>query len=182
MGRRRRASGSAIETEEDLQRRRLQALLPEFHPELLPPSAFLPVIPYDGLNGFSEAVWWAVGNGRNSSRIHLFGNDYTPGVNTVVSDFQEATAGGLAAIPLPMPTNKGIDGFGKDVWVFPSAAWTTTGPGLPAVVWGYWVDYFSPLSNQTRLLWAQRLVSPWGSWMAGQTLNFVPSCGFNQCG
>lgn len=147
----------------------------------LPADDFLPLIPYDGLNGFADIIMSYLQRPAAVARVHLFANSYTPNVLTVVGDFTESAAVGLGPIPLPAPINRGVDEGAKDVWEFPTVNWTATGLGLPAVVYGMWVDCLDPITAGTRVLWAQRFVSPVALVAAGDQVKFTLSLGFNQC-
>ena len=155
-------------------------------PELLAiimsaPVLNLPVIPFDGVLGVADIVMLYLGARASNSMVRLFTNPYTPTNASVRASFIEATNSGLAGQPLLAPTNKGIDATNKDVWTFPQPTWTSDASFLPQVVYGFWVDAIDPLTGGLRVFWAQRFPVPWATWMAGQTLTFQLSFGFNQC-
>lgn len=144
-------------------------------------AIMFPLIPYQGLNGFMDIIMFAIQNGRLNSAVHLFTNDFVPDVNTRKTDFVETNAGGMGGQALPIPTNIGVDVTGCDIWLFPQMVYTATGPNLPAVLYGFWVDCTDPITALTTLLWCQRFENAQAAIAVGNTVKFVPSLGMAQC-
>jgi hypothetical protein len=144
-------------------------------------GTYLPVVPNDGLIGFTDVIVQAIANGNNNSRIHLYANDYWPYPGTLLGDFVELVgAGYLPAVPGD-PSNLGVDVTRRDVWLFPETVFTANPSGLPVLAYGYWLDFFDPLTAVTRVLWAQRFQAPQALLVAGQQIRFTLSFGGAQC-
>lgn len=140
----------------------------------------LPIIPYDGRTGRMDITILNLAGGNNSAMVHLFQNSFTPDLNSVVADFTESTWAGYSALPTPPATDNGIDGGGRDIWVFDPL---TFGPatGMPSeVVYGYWIDYLDPLTATVRLDSFQLFDIPIAISLAGQTVGFTLSWSGNQ--
>jgi len=134
-----------------------------------------PIIPDNGKTGFMGLIMDGIDSGANSAEIHLFDNNYTPTTSSVIGDFTEATAGGLAGIATPNATDQGVVPGGIDNWIFGNALWTASGAGLPVTIYGYWIDFVDPTTGNPHMLWAQRFDTPQVLTSAGQTIAFTLS-------
>lgn len=138
-------------------------------------------IPDDGVVGFMNVLMFSIQGGRLSSKVHLFQNDFVPTRSSTVASFVESTAGGMASQPLSTPASWGFDTDHREIWFFPQTIFTATGPGLPAALYGYWVDFTDPMTATKRVLWYQRFNNPRAAVAAGNTVKFVMSVGGKQC-
>lgn len=140
-----------------------------------------PVIPNDGSKAFMDVLVYSIQGGRLNSKIHLFQNDVTPDSTFTLASFVECIAGGMGNQPLSVPTDQGFDPSGRDIWYFPETIFTATGSNLPAVIYGYWVDFTDPITATTRVLWCRRFTTPQAILSAGNTIKFMLSFGGKQC-
>jgi hypothetical protein len=111
----------------------------------------------------------------------LFTNFYQPTNASTLSDFTSPVAPGLLPQLLPAAVRNPVPIEGRATWTWPTIAFTAAGGGLPVMVWGYYVYCNDPLTNQPGLLFAQRLVNPWGFVAAGNTLSLPLAVSFGQC-
>jgi hypothetical protein len=138
------------------------------------------VMPADGVIAAMDVLSWYLQRPAAAALVHLYMNVLTPTPATIVGDFVEATAGGLAGQFPGIPTQVPITPYGRSVWLWPRTVWTSTGPGLPQICYGYWLDYLDPLTSARRLGWCQRFQTAVGVFAAGQTVSFTLSLGGQQ--
>lgn len=139
-----------------------------------------PVIPSAGLQNLMEQIMARINNGGQSSALHLFANDITPGMDTVAADFVENDFDGYAAIPLPLAVDNGVT-EGQDIWTFPLCVFASTGVPLPQLTYGYWVDCIRPTTGGPEILWAPRFPNPWAWTAPGQSLPIPLTLGDMLC-
>lgn len=150
-------------------------------PPVPPNPLWLPVIPWAGVQTWSDLAMWQLIQPLTGAKVSLFTNFYQPESQSALANFTAPTAGGLLPIQLPTPTRLPVDNCGRARWQFPNIVFTATGPGLPEMIWGYYVYCRDPWTGQAGLLWAQRLINAWGFVSAGQQLSIPLSTSFAQC-
>lgn len=141
----------------------------------------LPIIPDQGATQFMQTILDAIRAGGNSAMVRLFQNNITPTSSTVRGDFVEATAGGFGGQATPTAVDAGVVPGGADNWIFSPITWTATGSSLPQTMYGYWVEWVSPLDSTLRLGWCQRFDTPQVITASGQPISFVLSLAGVQC-
>jgi len=147
-----------------------------------PPSPnFLPVIPQAGLIAMGDLVIWAMQQPAVAPQCQLYINEYVPTASSTLASFTITTAGGLGAQSLGVPTNLGIDHWGRADWQWPTLTYTATGTGLPILVWGYVVSCTDPITGMPAILWAQRLPTGFGFVAPGDSLPLVLRLSLGQC-
>jgi len=141
----------------------------------------LPLIPQNGKAAMLRTVMVAIKNGANAAKVHLFENDYTPVLTSMVGDFVECSVGGMSVMPLPQATEQPLLASGPANWIFDLVTFTPSGVGLPGLVYGYWVDFLEPSTATTMLLWAQRFDSPQAIVTVADKVEFTPNLAGTQC-
>lgn len=104
--------------------------------------------------------------------LHLYENDYTPGLTSVIGDFTESTWTGYSAITLtasnwtdPITT---MDGKAETRYGTSVLSWTRSGLGSDDL-YGYYVTD----TDETIVLWAERF-DPTRTLGNGDVVNFQP--------
>lgn len=108
-------------------------------------------------------------------RFHLYTNDYSPTVFTVLGDFVEANYTGYAVKVVDTTTDLTyfLQPDGSVVAGAASQLWTPTGPAVSNEVFGYYVTE----STSAALLWAERFAESKIMNGVGTGFTLVPSIG-----
>lgn len=113
--------------------------------------------------------------------VHLFVNIIDPTVNTVLADLVESTNPGLVGQLLPAPVDTGIDGTGRDEWIWPLFTFRAGAAPLPVVVYGWWIDFVDPITAQRVLLAVQQFGTPFAFLAVNDPLPLNLGLGGTQC-
>ncbi len=140
-----------------------------------------PIIPYAGRVALLDLVISAIQNGGRQSKCLLWTAPFPPSDNTVLTDFVGLTADGLTGQALPVATFAGVNVSGRAIWTFATLNYTSTGPGLPTIAYGYWVQCSDPVTNQQALLWFQQFDTPFVWRNPGDNLPVNLSLSLSQC-
>lgn len=138
------------------------------------------IIPAAGKVGIMTAVMTLLSNDP-STTVHLYALPITFSDATVLSDFTECVFDGYVPASSPIATDQGVDSEGIDQWLYSPVTFSATGPGgLPAVAFGYWIQWINPATGLPLLLWCEAFGSAWTWTTAGQILKFILALGGSQ--
>lgn len=141
-------------------------------------------IPMTGRMSMAGSLTRAWSEPARLAKIHLFANDITPSIGTVLADLTEIGFSGYAPIDFPtvnpvltwdVTNNRAI--VETDIVRFTAAL---PGSGLPNIAFGYWVDYPDPRTGQTELLWAKKFADAVALLNVGDRVSFTLSLSLTQ--
>jgi hypothetical protein len=102
---------------------------------------------------------------RDTLRVKLFKNDYTPGANTTAANFDEATFPGYDSLHASQLGEVAFDPTtGKERQVFDAVTFTRTAGTGSETIYGYWME-----SDNLDLEWCERFTSPVTMAVAGDS-------------
>lgn len=134
-------------------------------------------IPREGRAALNWSLWQCDYRSAKAQmpQVHLYGADIGFALGMTLADLLliESAWGGYAPLPLKTPVDAGEDLAGDDLTTFAETLWTADGSGLPAMIYGYWVDLLCAGLTR-RLAWIERFPAPVLMADAGDAVAITP--------